>query len=446
VFSWGELEPGSAYGTKRALLVFERGGEEALSAGDHFQLGLFALGYGRKDLASNEFREAIRRDRAYAPRVKKAYDDDRRQERVVGAQLGLAENKTRAANGEFSSENPGPTPGDYGPSGNPGVRKEAPGTGHSQSPIRNPQSPIPNPQSTIHNPQSIDRGERILEVYKAFGSKVQEVIGKDVKRIETDHFLIWTDFEARFRNHLRDWCESMYSALCAQFDLGPHDDVFPAKCPVFCWRSKARFLKFARLFDGYSGADAVGYTRSIEANGHVHVVLLRQGRSEADLDRFACTLVHEGTHAFLHRLHAPRLIPHWINEGYADLMAERLLGDRCPNGENARLLARQYVRYDWPITTLIGGVGPIDVHQYSLAHSLVAYLEGLGRAPFAGFIKDLKAGRVFADALAGNYDNLTVGDFESGWRAAVRLGDPALNVPHPSPQTRGGGRTESHPE
>ena len=157
--------------------------------------------------------------------------------------------------------------------------------------------------------------------------------------------------------------------------------------------------KFARHFDGYDGINAIGYTRSIEANGHVHVVLARRGRLASDFNRVACTLVHEGTHAFIHRLFSTRLIPHWINEGYAELMAERVLGDRCPSGENAALLARQYVRHDWPIGGLLESVGPLEVHDYSLAHSLVAFLEHDRPNRFAGLVKDLKTGMTFQSSF-----------------------------------------------
>jgi len=212
----------------------------------------------------------------------------------------------------------------------------------------------------------------------------------------------------------------MYAALVERFDLQATDEVFLAKCPVFCWRSKARFQKFARYFDGYEGSSAVGYARSIEKNGHVHVVLVRQGRSEADFDRFACTLVHEGSHAFMHRLYSTRLIPHWVNEGYAELTAERVLGERCETAEKAALLARQFVRYDWPLGGMLESVAAIEVHEYPLAHSLVAHLEGLGRPRFAGFVRSLKEGRTTAEALAANYDGMTLAQLEQSWRSAIR--------------------------
>jgi len=269
---------------------------------------------------------------------------------------------------------------------------------------------------------------RVMEAYRTFGEKVREVMGKDVALVETDHFLIWTDWEKKYRDRLTGWTEAMYAALGEQFNLKATDEVFLAKCPVYCWRSKARFQKFARYFDGYDGSNAVGYTRSIEKNGHVHVVLLRQGQTEPDFDRFASTLVHEGSHAFLHRLYSTRLIPHWVNEGYAELIAERVLGEHCDAAEKAALLARQYVRYDWPLAGMLESTAPIEVYEYPLAHSLVAHLESLGRQRFAGFIRSLKEGRTTAEALGANYDGMSLEGLEASWRAATRAADASSQV------------------
>ncbi len=403
VFAWDELKTGSAFAAKRALAAFERGGVDRLSAEDHFQLGLFALRRDRKDLAANEFRRAKKLDPDYQAVIKKAYDEYRRRKDASNAQTdSLVDDRSVGTTN----------------------------TAHQAGLAERVEAELDRATKAVVAPvPSAESRAKVLEVYKTFGKKVQEVIGEAVVLIESDHFLIWTDWEARYRDRLVGWCESMYTALREQFDLDPAGNIFLAKCPVFCWRSKARFLKFAREFDGYGGTDAVGYTRSIERNGHVHVVLLRQGRSEVDFDQFACTLVHEGTHAFIHRLYTSRLIPHWVNEGYADLVAERVLKDRCPAGENAELLARQFVRYDWPITELLHGAGPIPVHQYPLAHSVVAYLEGSGHKRFAGFIKDLKAGESVPAALAANYDGLNLDQLEAGWRLAVREVDPAVTPP-----------------
>ena len=267
VFAWKELESGSAFVARRELMAGPRGGVKHLTAQDHFQLGRFVLKLGRNDLAAMEFRKAAELDADYQARGRSEFSRFRR---------------------EHGALKPQHDPFDNGANGDPPARTED---------IAEPAAALATLAAAMTAAVSNDSEggvrARVLDAYRIFGEKVQEVMGKDVKLIETDHFLIWTDFAARDRDRLARWCEAMYSALCRQFRLDPTRDVFLAKCPVFCWRSKARFRRFARLFDGYAGDDAIGYTRSIEASGHVHVVLLRQGRSEVDLDRFAGTLVHE---------------------------------------------------------------------------------------------------------------------------------------------------------
>ncbi len=403
VFGWSELEAGCAYGTKRALLVLQRGDKTNLSAEDHYQLGLFALRHARSSSAANEFRMARRLGSGYGPMIKEALRKHRRDRAAVSDDAHPLTQAPSDMSADAADES----------SLSDRIEDELTRMGDARL--------APQP-SANHRAQ-------VLEVYRTFGKKVQEVMGRGVALIESDHFLIWTDWEPRHRQRLKGWCESMYKALCAQFDLDPTVDVFLAKCPVFAWRQEARFKEFARRFDGYAGTNAIGYTRSIEKSGHVHVVVLRQGRLEADFERFAGTLVHEGTHAFMHRVYTSRLIPHWINEGYADLTAERVLGDRCPAGEKAALLARQFVRYDWPVAQLLHSLGPIEVHQYPLAHSVVSHLEGMDRKRFAGFIKDLKGGAAVEAALSDHYDGMTIDQLEARWRSAIKARDPLTNPP-----------------
>jgi len=388
VFSWNELEFGSALSTKRALLALQRGGANKLSADDHFELGMFSLSCDRNDVAANEFREAKRLNRKLEELIARAFDEYRARKEKGGGEDDPFEGEPLTDIGDSA------VPFEVGLTGDDGA--------------------------LLAERPSAENRAKVMDAYRTFGEKVRAVMGKDVVLLESDHFLIWTDWERKYRDRLTVWAEAMYAALREQFDLQTTDEVFLAKCPVFCWRSKARFQKFARYFDGYEGSNAVGYTRSIEKNGHVHVVLVRQGRSEADFDRFACTLVHEGSHAFMHRLYSTRLIPHWVNEGYADLTAERVLGEHCDTAEKAALLARQFVRYDWPLGGMLESVAPIEVHEYPLAHSLVSHLEGLGRPRFAGFVRSLKDGRTTAEALAANYDGMTLAQLEQGWRSAIR--------------------------
>ncbi len=396
VFAWEELEADNACTTRRDLMTLERGGEDRLTSEDHLRLGRFALRHGRSGFAVRAFRQAGRLDPSSVEPAREALARFREEQEVEDrAEPDASDHALKPTRDEEVE---------------PGLAERI----DAELANRPALAPLP----------AAEARKRVLGTYRKFGAKVQEVIGKDVVLVESAHFLIWTDWEPRYRDRLARWTESMYESLSEAFGLAATDEVFLAKCPVFCWRTKGRFHRFARHFDGYDVTNAIGYTRSIEANGHVHVVLLRQGRSAADFDRFAWTLVHEGTHAFVHRLFTTRLIPHWVNEGLAELTAERILGDRCPAGENAALLARQYVRYDWPIRELLRSTGPIEVYDYPLAHSIVALLEDSGRERFAGFIRDLKDGRALEDALDSSYDHLTFEELEARWRSSVHRTDP----------------------
>ena len=441
VFAWSELDGLSAYNTRRTLVIRERGGVLRLTAEDHFQLGKFALRQERPDLAANAFTAAGKLDRSYKKRAKnlisheaaKQRSDEGKDSRDDAGPANPSRDREGAvaANANPSRDDalvPPPFPrGDQG-----GAPPDPPEANDSRDDA-SADSPA-WPLASISGDESELRA-RVREAYLTFGQKVREVLGRDIVLVETDHFLIWTDWRFRDRTKLAEWFEGMYLALCHQFDLDPRQDIFLAKCPAFCFQRPARFRKFAQKFDGYSGRSAVGYTRSIEANGHTHIVLVRQGESALDYDRFAVTLVHEGTHAFVHRLYSSRLIPHWVNEGLADLIAERVLGDRCPTAENAAMLAAEFVRHDWPIRDLLEGTAPIGVHEYALAHSVVALLadpafseslsspgEGLDEgsstmARFPHFIRALKDGVDVPAALATSYDGMTLEALEAAWRA-----------------------------
>jgi hypothetical protein len=430
-FAWSELDPGAVFAVRRDLLAFERGGQNKLTAEDHFALGSIALEAGRNDLAGLAFRQVRRLDPSMNARIERAFAAFRERQRTESAGRD-------PFNGASANNHETPSPDSRSNSDNASNHQE-----YGPSEPSREQTPILFelvPREGWSSPDGPDLSSdgirhRTEAAYRHFGEKVRELMGSEVNLAESDHFLIWTDFPPPERDRLAVWSEAMYAALIEQFSLDPTQLVFPAKCPIFCWRHKGKFRKFARLFDGYDARESIGYTRSLEQSGHSHVVLQRWGDSPVDANQLACTLIHEGTHAFVHRLYTTRLIPHWVNEGLAELTADRVLGDRCPAAAKATLLARAYVRYDWPIADMLNYAGPIDVDHYPLAHSVIAYLDGRGRNQLAAFIKNLKTGRSLAEALSGAYNGLTIEKLEADWRNWVKTNEnePSLNPTPISP-------------
>jgi len=385
-----EMKVASAYQVKRTLLARQRGGNDRLSAEDHFNLGQYASRRDHPALANKEFKEAQKLDGSYRSRIAAVREEYR----------------TRAR--------------DTDPTG--------PRSQLEEELSDNDVSALPGLSESVNGLSSQDR-DRVTEVYKRFGQSVRDEINEDLVLVETDHFLLWTDWNRIYRPQLAQWCEGMYAALCVQFGLevgqgqGPDDNIFLGKCPVFCFRSKARFLRFARTYDHYKRTSIVGYTQTA-ANGHVHVVLFRRGPSGLDVDQFAGTLVHEGVHAFLHRYKRTGHISGWVGEGLADYIAEQVLGDRCVYGERADLIARQYVLREIRIGDLLSKTWQPQAHEYPIACSLVGFLIERDREAFAALIGDLKDGHGVEQALQRNYD-MTLEALEAAWREHVRDRMPA---------------------
>ncbi len=398
--AWKQIEPTTAYTARRDLIAHQRGGWEKLSAQDHFDLGQFALAFDRQDLARAEFGQASKLAKGqFEQSIRNAWQQMREKRK----RLQLDKKLSRLARKSENTQS-----------------QTLPGNDLSISRMGDDldDAVTLTNQAGFVNDVNDEIRKRVREAYLIYGQKVQEVMGKSVVFIETDHFLIWTDWPKLSRDQLAGWLEDMYASLSVQFGIDVSSNIFLAKCPVFCWRSRARYQRFAQKFDGYDGKDSLGYTRSIESNGHVHMAFMRKGSTQADIDRIACTIVHEGTHAFLHRLFTTRLLPHWINEGAAEMTTAAVLGQQCPAGGNAALLARQYARYDWPIGRLFQSVAPIDAHQYPLAQSIVSYLNTQSVMRWRTLIKALKQGKTFPEALALAYDGTSLQQLDADWRKA----------------------------
>lgn len=371
--AYDQLESQSAFSTMRNLMIQRRGNAEALTAEDHYRLGVLLLGRNNHGKARREFRLARMQNDSYRE-------------------------KCDAAMARY--------------------KKDRHGTA-----LKRDERPDEANESTVKPPSFVgstiddDRRKKIIEGYKRVGEQVREKVGADMVLVETEHFLIWTDWAKAEHSHLAVWCEAMYDELSSIFGVPEDRHVFPGKCLVFCLRSQSRFLKAAKILDNYNAINALGYT-STDPNGHTHVVVFRQGGSPVGRDAFASTLVHEGVHAFVHLYRGQGRIPTWLNEGLANVVAEEVLDDRCPNAETATAAALAFVRRDLPLSMIMAEDGMLDPRVYPLAHSLVAFLMDQKSGAFSGLIDDIKASMSMEQALKKRYD-WSLEQFDRAWRTWV---------------------------
>ncbi len=387
---WDRVRTPSAYQARKKILETERGGARYLTAEDHFQLGCFLAVRNNHSAAVSEFRKATQRDPAYADRIKQVWLDIRRdKERVRKDHDTLIRSRRDGSAAPAAIDTP------------------APGGGRQYTP---------------------EQHAAALNRNYAFGGEIRERIAPELVLLETHHFLIWTDWPEHKRNLLSRWSEEMYRQMCQEFGFAPEQPVWLGKCPLFIFWHKAHFEKFAEAVDDYHRPNTLGYTKTT-ASGYVHVVLRRLGNGAEDLNRFATTMVHEASHAFMHAYGPPQNLPPWLSEGFADYVAERVLGDRCPTGETAASVAREYVAGFKQIDALFSYTDSPPGHYYPIAYSLVQFLIERDHAAFVDLINDLKAGRSLPQSLARRYQGMTLKTLEHGWRVWIkRTADDPQNL------------------
>lgn len=393
---WSDVKTASAYGARKKILESVRGSSKNLTAEDHFQLGYFLAVRNNRTAAVAEFRKAERRaasggDSSFKKRIKTAWREIRR---------ARERNEKRSREPIYSQ------------------RKD------TSSSALNPQHSALSTGRTRHGvayrTYSEEQHRQAVKAFKHFvETEVRSKIAPDLVLLETRHFLIWTDWPEAKRNLIPDWAEQLYNVMCDEFGFPRDDPVWLGKCPLFCFKNKSRFEKFAKSIDGYDGTTALGYTKTT-TTGYVHVVLRRLGNRPEDIDRFAVTMVHEASHAFMHNYGPPKNLPPWLNEGLADYIAERVLGDRCPTGENAVALARQYVARNKSIREVFEFEASPPGHFYPICHSLVQYLIQRDGDAFVAMINDLKAGMDTEKALKKHYSGMNLNVLDHSWRTWVK--------------------------
>lgn len=240
------------------------------------------------------------------------------------------------------------------------------------------------------------------------GEKMREGIATSTHLVETEHFLIFSEWNRMNDGGLNKICEEMYEKLRTQFNLATTESVWIGKCPIYLFWEPAHFTQFisgvdqSKLLDpGTAHADGYHATRGrfayIVING---VRNFGASRNEA-LQRLYEVLVHEGTHAFVNRYVSDRSLPLWLEEGLADYMAASLVPQSQANKKFADA-ARYGLKKPEAIASLLEKKKDLTSMEYGLAQSLVRCLVQQNSRTFIHFVELLKQGisqqQAFEDA------------------------------------------------
>ena len=143
---------------------------------------------------------------------------------------------------------------------------------------------------------------------------------------------------------------------------------------------------------------------------------------DPDDQKFSSVLVHETVHGIMHRFITPARLPTWANEGFAEIVANATVRNstvdqtRRPQGldyiRNAgridQVMAMNYEDGTWPGENAVG---------YAVGYLLCDLMLDRNRQGFADWIKAVKAGKDWREAMAAHYGASAekVADYAADW-------------------------------
>lgn len=270
--------------------------------------------------------------------------------------------------------------------------------------------PVPYEQPTAQQEQAEIADARLQ------AKQIAARLGLHLHEIETDHCLIFTDWDEREDDFLRVNLEGAYAAVSRQFDLSAHQNIFIGRLPVYMLKDQEEFTRFAADVDHYAASPRVAGYYWGRSDGIGHLVMWKpkiddNNRAKAMRD-WGYVLAHEFTHAFVARYRTNARIPTWLNEGLAEIVASSVF-PRPKAREQARLMAA-----DHPSIASIFQAQHPDAPWYPVMQTLVQTLIARDRPAFLKMFDQIKAGASVEQALKNCY-GWSESDLERAWRRYI---------------------------
>ena len=372
--AWTDVTPASAFTLRQHTI-------DRTKADDWLTLGKFGWSLGATDQSRTALRTAVRIDASLKPQADEIL--------ASPASAAIAQPKS----GELLNTGPAPT---------------------TQSTPDKPPTDAPIKFATATPDQIADAMQRV----HAEKADVEKTLHLKLAEFQTDHFIVFTDWDPREYDFLKVNLEQAYTVVARQFEADPKDNVFVGKLPVYMLISYAEFARFARDIDNFTGVNdrtAGYYLGNTEGFGHMAMwkpdESLTGTPNIADARRlWAYVLVHEFTHAFLARYKSNVFVPRWLNEGIAEVIA---MG-QFPYPDHYRM-ARYMASVNHDFSFLFDSANRPSGEYYPVMQSMVELLVKTNRQSFLKLIDDIKNGEDCEQALKELY-HVDYDQFQNAWR------------------------------
>jgi hypothetical protein len=233
--------------------------------------------------------------------------------------------------------------------------------------------------------------------------KALEVAGIPFEPVETRYFVLCGDLPAAEMQRWARELDAMYARVGEVLGLPRDVNLFWGRCAILAFQKEDTFkLVEAAVFNHKA---MPGLRGVCHMQGPRTTVSLFRGNDEL---QFAATLVHETTHAIMHRWATPQRLPDWANEGFAEWVARACVprsgvdASRRPQGlaffrgggDATKVMALDGAAGTWPGDNAIG---------YSVGYLLVDLMIAEKPAGFAAWVKAVKGGKPWRDSLAADF-------------------------------------------
>lgn len=380
--AWTDVTPATAF-TLRQKTIDRTHADQCLA------LGKFGWSIGAKEQAQGALRSAVRIDASLKTQV------DAVLATAPGSAVPAA---TQPADGkELMTEGAGPAPKTTAKPGD--------------------KSPDVHVK---YQPSTPEQAAEAMKRTRKQAAEVEEKIGVKLAEFETDHFIVFTDWDKRENDFLKTNLEGAYRVVATQFEMDPKDNVFVGKLPVYMLARYSDFASFAREIDQFPDVNnrTAGYYMG-NTKGFGHMAMWKPnesltGTSSLDDARklWAYVLVHEFTHAFLARYRSNEFIPRWLNEGVAEVIAYH----QFPMANRHRMARMIAQNKQIDIAFLFDDAGTRPTGEfYPVMQSMVELLVSQNKQGFLKMIDAIKDGTSPEKALQDNY-NADYVRFAAIWR------------------------------
>ena len=391
---WDELTPSSAF-TLKARLV------DPTSAPGWLSVGRWGWEHGLELQAKTAFARATKLDQGVA--------------KLVASILA------KPAGPVVASATPGPT-------SKPTLAPAANGASSATPPELLQPSGLLHGKLVRYQPSTPEEDAASVALSRKRKDEAQAELKVNLAEVESPHFLIYTDWAPGDYGFLKDQCEGAYRVVCKQFDRSPKDNVFVGKLPIYMFAKQATFRKFAETVDEVTLPETVlGYFVPVDEMGHMAMwkpgigsgssAGIGAGATLADAQRnWGRTLVHEFSHAFIHRYKSNARIPRWLNEGTAEVISESVLPT-----SNYYYWAREAAQQDVDLLPLFSDRNMPTGQMYPVMMTLVEFMVRRDRTKFLAMFNDMKDGTAAEDALKKAF-NVDDAGLVKAWHAyALKL-------------------------